>query len=356
MIITVLQFLKKTKKRGTRAQLALEYLFIVGIVLVGIIAIFGKPVYDRFTGDTRIITAQRSVDILAGAADDTYLLGKNNKKCVTIEIPKGVVYTQLAYGEVLLRLQQGNSVNDIVAKSRYQTGLVGVLPPTPGIYSICIYQESDNGAVATLAGATCAANDGCKLYCDIADPDCTNPDNGYVPSLNGAYCGNDVLESGEQCELTTSCNATIYNYTFCNIQTCLCGEIYPGYGDGGGPPPERGSGDPPPPPTGEGGGQINETFQPTFACSGGPYTNAQGYNGNTAAGAAQCTPRNCPTDYYCDTSLCECKPNPTTGGGIACGTEGTSTPSMPQSTCENHECPPNQVCKASKSFCACVPT
>ena len=59
------------KKRYKKAQLALEYLFILGVVLIGIVFAVVKPAYEQAGGDSRIIVAQRSVDLLAQAVEDT---------------------------------------------------------------------------------------------------------------------------------------------------------------------------------------------------------------------------------------------------------------------------------------------
>ena len=98
---------KRCRLVSRKAQIASEYLFILGIVLVVVLFVVGKYAYSRASGESRIITAQRTVDILSQTADDVYKLGQGNQKCAKVEIPKGVVGSSIAYGDFLLRLESG---------------------------------------------------------------------------------------------------------------------------------------------------------------------------------------------------------------------------------------------------------
>ncbi|MDO8556024.1 MAG: hypothetical protein Q7R96_02510 [Nanoarchaeota archaeon] len=199
------------KKKVKKAQLALEYLFILGIVLVAIIFAVVKPAYEKASGESRLIVAERSVNTLAQAVEDVYKLGPNNQKCFSIEIPSGVERFEATPEEILMRLSYQGLLTDVVVAPNKNA--FGKLPINQGLVKICA-QTTGGGNIVNLAveGATCAAGDGCTTDCttDIdptglngTDPDCNAGD--Y--SSTTATCGNGYLETGEGCEIGRSCSA-----------------------------------------------------------------------------------------------------------------------------------------------------
>src|SRR3989344_1918123 len=125
---------KRCRLVSRKAQIASEYLFILGIVLVVVLFVVGKYAYSRASGESRVITAQRTVDILSQTADDVYKLGQGNQKCAKVEIPKGVVGSSIAYGDFLLRLESGGQMTDVVGRADVQQWTYGVIPVQPGVY------------------------------------------------------------------------------------------------------------------------------------------------------------------------------------------------------------------------------
>ena len=318
------------KIKSQHAQIALEYLFVLGIVLLAVFFIVGKSVYERASGESRIITAQRTVDILSQTADDVYKLGQGNQKCAKVEIPKGVVGSSIAYGDFLLRLESGGQMTDVVGRADVQQWTYGVIPVQPGVYKLCIEQHGDQGSNLHLEGATCSAGDGCDVMCVTDDPDCTDYNN-YVPSSSNPYCGNGVLEGDEECELSYACP----NFEYCNLADCYCYNYTwwdPDYREPGGEiPPD---GDPRDPPRDGGGASSPAGENPGDDGPQGPVTGAGG-------------PPNDPLYWK----------NGTKNGSYC---EGTMLPAGigdPNQYCSaTDDCPPNKVCKASGSSCKCVST
>ncbi|MEK6813090.1 MAG: class III signal peptide-containing protein, partial [Nanoarchaeota archaeon] len=202
-----------------KAQIALEYLFIVGIVLLIVFFIVGKFAYERLAGDSRVIIAQRTVDVIVQTADDIYQLGRHNEKCFKIEIPKGVTHSQIGNGDVLLRLQTQGQTLDIVSHLQSHKNFFGVIPTRAGTHDICIEQITEIGSLLSPAAATCAAGDGCMIYCPSPDSDCADYANGYVPGT-APYCGNGIIEGNEQCETSGYCSDPALPY--CNYLECTC--------------------------------------------------------------------------------------------------------------------------------------
>ena len=217
---------KDTSKR--KAQIAVEYLFIVGIVLAATIFIVAKPVYEKASGESKIITAQRSVDLISRTADEVYILGPGNKKCVNIDIPSGVVSSQVIYGEASLSMESRGQVTDVVSLHK-NPFVAGIMPMMPGSYDICIEQYEGGWGSLYLGGATCGAGDGCKLFCSTADSDCTDYSgsgfsgtfNSQSYSFNVPYCGNGVIEGVEQCETGVTCLSQGRGGK-CNLRRCTC--------------------------------------------------------------------------------------------------------------------------------------
>jgi uncharacterized protein (UPF0333 family) len=122
----------KSKSRG---QASLEYIGIVGIVLVLLIPLFFYAV-NKSSENIKLNQASDTVNTIAKAADEVYTLGPETKKFVWINIPGGVSSTTISINEVTLSLGKQNFVSDINAFTT--APMIGSFPKDKGTYKISI--------------------------------------------------------------------------------------------------------------------------------------------------------------------------------------------------------------------------
>lgn len=374
---------RKTSKRAPeskrKAQIAVEYLFIVGIVLAATLFIVAKPVYEKAVVESDIITAQRTVDLVSRISDEVYKLGPGNKKCINVEIPGGVIESKIAYGEVTMSLESRGKITDVVGLHK-NNWIAGILPMGKGNYEVCIQQYEGGWGSLYLSGATCSSGDGCKLFCSTVDPDCSdysnsNGINTFSANYNDLgleYCGNGILETLEECEVGITCDET-NNTGTCSTCECVSYESIP--------PPFREPPEPPKPP-GDGpgfcGNNVKEAGEdcdpPGSTCS----------NGQTCNNECKCNPPElgCGTGTYGEIGVCgngKCpKPNdicvnvgpdscyctpgppgqpPGGGPGPGPGGGGSGGPCggiLNADQCSTGACPnPNEICQYSGTGCYC---
>jgi len=218
-----------------KAQVSFGLILLLGIIIISIGAIVGKPMYDKFS-ETKIIVAQRSLDVLTQTAEDLYKLGPGNKKCIRVTIPKGVIETKFLIEEATMKVTDKGEITELVSIMDSKNIILGIIPSNSGDYSICIEQTGEEYALMYPQGATCGSGDGCILLCEIDDPDCIDYDDGGGYGLgnnteDNPYCGNAIREKGEGCELGIDCFKEGKPW-HCDVPNCLCtkNESYKGWG------------------------------------------------------------------------------------------------------------------------------
>jgi len=115
-----------------KGQAALEYLIIVGALLLIAIPIF----YFTTTSSSENIKINEindAIQSIARKADSVYALGEGNRDFVWITIPKGIEYTLVGNKTILAH---GTSFGDIDAMTKGD--VTGTIPIIPGAYKIRI--------------------------------------------------------------------------------------------------------------------------------------------------------------------------------------------------------------------------
>ncbi|MBI4149739.1 hypothetical protein HY491_04795 [Candidatus Woesearchaeota archaeon] len=124
-------------KRGIaiRAQIAVEYLFILGFLLI----IIAPILYYTLQGQSASINVSQAGDAttaIAQAVNTVHALGPGSRQLVWVTLPQTLVNSSLANKEVLLRIKVGDGVSDIVARTN--AAMSGSLPSAPGTYQITV--------------------------------------------------------------------------------------------------------------------------------------------------------------------------------------------------------------------------
>ncbi len=128
---------------GKRGQVGIEYVLIVGAILLITIPLFFYAFYETNKRVT-LNQAEDAVNTIAKAADTVYSLGPGSRKYVWVSIPSGVVSSSVNSSEVLLTLMQMGSESDVYASTR--AVLVGSVPAGKGTYKIAV-ESLDAGLV-----------------------------------------------------------------------------------------------------------------------------------------------------------------------------------------------------------------
>jgi uncharacterized protein (UPF0333 family) len=127
-----------------KAQASLEYIVIVGVVLILLIPLF-YYVSNASAENIKIAQIEDAVNSLAKAADDVYALSPGTKKYVWVSIPGGVEGKFLNASEIVLTI--GGS--DIVAITK--ATVVGEIPTDKGTHKVPV-ELLDSGVVRIGSG------------------------------------------------------------------------------------------------------------------------------------------------------------------------------------------------------------
>ncbi|MBU2638019.1 MAG: hypothetical protein KJ955_03535 [Nanoarchaeota archaeon] len=128
---------------GKRGQAGIEYVMIVGAILLVTIPLFFYAFYET-NKKVALNQAEDAVNTIAKAADTVYSLGPGSKKYVWVSIPSGVVSSSLNSSEVMLVFMVMGKQNEIYASTR--AVLVGSVPVDKGTYRIAV-ESLDAGLV-----------------------------------------------------------------------------------------------------------------------------------------------------------------------------------------------------------------
>lgn len=110
-----------------KAQSALEYLFVIALILALLIPTLHIALKRS---NTASVTEQASttVNAIVNAANEIYYLGPGNKNTVAVSIPGGVQSFYLLDNEVIITIRSGDGTSEFVglAKANFTSG-----PPPP---------------------------------------------------------------------------------------------------------------------------------------------------------------------------------------------------------------------------------
>src|SRR3989338_1476221 len=132
-----------------RAQAAVEYVIILGIVLLVLIPIFYYSLSES-NRTTRLNQASDIVNILARKSEAVYALGSGSRDYVWINVPQGIKDYSIYNKTIKLSFY---SLGDAVAFS--SVNVTGRIPVVAGVYRLVI-EAKDNNVVVGLANDTTA--------------------------------------------------------------------------------------------------------------------------------------------------------------------------------------------------------
>ncbi|MFH1376148.1 MAG: class III signal peptide-containing protein [Candidatus Woesearchaeota archaeon] len=126
-----------------RGQAALEYLILVGVLLVLLITIFNY-VFFHSSQNIKIEQAEDSVQTLGKTADTIYTLGPGNRDFVYVNMPGSIKETRIEENLIMIRLTLFGGDSDFYVYTNAQVN--GTLPTEKGRYKIKL-ETLDSGVV-----------------------------------------------------------------------------------------------------------------------------------------------------------------------------------------------------------------
>jgi len=123
-----------------KAQAAVEYLIMVGVILAIAIPIF----YYSLTYSSESVAISKSkeaAEAIASGGDYVYSLGEGTRTTVAIDIPTNVKESYILDNEIGFRISTSAGITDVYAMS--MTNVTGSLPDTPGRHFIVIKHLGD---------------------------------------------------------------------------------------------------------------------------------------------------------------------------------------------------------------------
>lgn len=133
--------------RFMKAQLSLEYLLLVGLILMLLAPVF----YYAFSTSTQTIKmneADNFVKSIANTADTLYSLGPGSQDSIEINVPKGTKNITLKNKEVLLIIYIFNGEAYISADTK--TNISGNITTKSGSYHITL--KNENNTIKVTSG------------------------------------------------------------------------------------------------------------------------------------------------------------------------------------------------------------
>ena len=126
-----------------RGQAAFEYLILVGVLLVILMALF-YYVSNYSAQNLKIEQAEDTVQTLAKTAESMYALGPGNRDFIWVNMPGSVSETKVEDNEIMIRLFIFGDYSDFYVRTN--ADVTGTLPTQKGRYKILI-ETLDSGVV-----------------------------------------------------------------------------------------------------------------------------------------------------------------------------------------------------------------
>ena len=124
-----------------KAQVSVEYIFIIGFVTIVTIPLL--IIYYSYTAQSKDIVATSQATQIArkivDSAESVYYLGKPSQTTLKMNFPDGIVATNLSNREIVFKMGTNSGVTDIVEVS--SVNISGNLPLTAGIHVIKVKAE-----------------------------------------------------------------------------------------------------------------------------------------------------------------------------------------------------------------------
>lgn len=179
-----------------RGQVSLEYVFLVGIVLLITIPLFFYGVSEA-NNKVRMNQADDAVSSITNAADTVYALGPGSRKYVWVSIPSGVTSTYVNGSNIAMYINIFGGNSEVHKSSK--AVLVGSLPNGKGTYRI--------GVEALEAGVVRIGED----YNDTMPPTILRV---YPFTLAGQYICPGLTTLGADTDEPATCKYDMLNTTY----------------------------------------------------------------------------------------------------------------------------------------------
>ncbi len=121
------------KNISNKAQMAVEYMIIMGLVILVTIPLFYYAMSESNI-NVQLNNANDAVNTLARAADTVYSIGTGSKKYVWVNMPGGIQTYSLTNKTVLIKLYVFGGLSDIFRQTKAE--LAGVIPISKGQHRI----------------------------------------------------------------------------------------------------------------------------------------------------------------------------------------------------------------------------
>ena len=159
-----------------RAQVSMEYLIIIGFVIVMLIpAVY---LYIRYSSSSSDVLSSSKASQIANeivkATNEVYYLGEDNQKNIEVSFPSNIEAIEFANKEIVFRIKDSKgNIQEIVEVA--SVPLSGILPNVQGKKLITVRSLGDrvsvnivcqDGETSENSGATCSAFN-CRSPCGL---------------------------------------------------------------------------------------------------------------------------------------------------------------------------------------------
>ncbi len=134
-----------------RGQISVEYIVILGVILLAIVILVYFS-FSKASQETNLNDAENAIATLQSALDRIYTLGPGNQEVVKVIFPQGFSSAILSTDSktIIMKIQGNAGVSDFTATAKTTLQLTN-FPQTPGIHYITI-KYLDDGTLIELTG------------------------------------------------------------------------------------------------------------------------------------------------------------------------------------------------------------
>ncbi|MBS3145658.1 hypothetical protein J4414_02550 [Candidatus Woesearchaeota archaeon] len=128
-------------KIEVKGQAALEYLFVVGLILLVLIPLFSLS-YNRVNVSVTLSDASTAANLIAKTADEVYFLGPGNRNTIDVYFPSSIDSVNISGREIIFYLNIFDEGAEIFQISK--ANLTGSLSNFKGTH-IVVIEYLDSG-------------------------------------------------------------------------------------------------------------------------------------------------------------------------------------------------------------------
>lgn len=124
-----------------KAQVSVEYIFIIGFVTIITIPLL--VIYYSYSAQSKdIVATSQAMQIarkIVDSAESVYYLGAPSQTTLKLNFPDGITSTNLSNREIVFKISTNSGVTDVVEIS--SVNISGSLPLTEGIHIVTLKAE-----------------------------------------------------------------------------------------------------------------------------------------------------------------------------------------------------------------------